>query len=211
VKLLSINLGHLQTIRHGERDVETGIFKNPVDGVHSVGLLGIDGDRQADTENHGGADKALYFYTVENSRLWEMELGRTLPPGAFGENFTVSGMPDETVHIGDIFRVGGITVQVTQPRVPCFKLGIKMQDMKFVTRFLHSGRAGFYTRILEPGAAAAGDGIALLEVDPHGLSVKEAMLALIKGDRQQEIIKRALEVPALSVAWQTDLRKRLQS
>ncbi|QFY44001.1 MOSC domain-containing protein [Candidatus Methylospira mobilis] len=211
MKLLSINLGHLQTIRYGKRDVETGIFKNPVDGVHSIGLLGLEGDRQADPENHGGVDKALYFYTMENFRVWEQELGRTLPSGAFGENFTVSGMPDEAVHIGDIFRVGGITVQVTQPRVPCFKLGIKMQDMQFVTRFLHSGRAGFYARILEPGVAAAGDSIALRVIDPHGLSVKEAMLALIKGDRQQEIIKRALKIPALSLAWQTDLRKRLQS
>lgn len=209
--MLSVNLGHLQTIRHGDRDVETGIFKQPVDGARSVGLQGLPGDRQADLENHGGVDKAVYFYTMENYSAWEQELGKALSYGDFGENFTVSGMPDEVVRIGDVFGVGGITVQVTQPRVPCFKLGVKMQDMQFVARFLHSGRVGFYVRILETGIVTAGDCIERLATDPHGLCIKEAMLALSKGPRQQEIIKRALEIPALSRAWSADLRKRLQS
>jgi MOSC domain-containing protein YiiM len=211
LKLLSVSLGHLQTMRHGGSDVETGIFKNPVDGRHNVGVLGLEGDCQADLRNHGGVDKAVYFYTMENYLAWEQALGRELPYGVFGENFTVSGMPDESVHIGDVFRVGSVTVQITQPRVPCFKLGVKMQDMQFVTRFLHSGRVGFYVRILEAGIAAAGDSIKLLAMDPHGLSIKDAMLALGKGPRRQEVIRQALAIPALSLAWQTDLRKRSKS
>jgi MOSC domain-containing protein YiiM len=210
LKLLSVNLCSLQKMAHAGREVETGIYKRPVAGSHDVGLLGVDGDSQADLKNHGGVDKAVYFYTTENYAAWEQELGRVLTYGAFGENFTVKQMPDEAVHIGDVFKVGGIAVQVTQPRVPCFKLGVKMRDMDFVARFLHSGRVGFYARVLDAGSVAADDAIERLATDPHGLSIKDAMLALIKGPRQQEIIKRALEIPALSHAWQMDLAKRLK-
>lgn len=208
MQLLAISVSGLTQVEYQGRQIETGIFKKPVAYPLRVMTTGLDGDGQADLKHHGGVDKAVYVYTVENYRFWEEELGRELPFGQFGENFAVSGMLDEQVHIGDIFRIGQIEAQVTQPRVPCFKLGIKMQDPAFVARFLHSGRVGFYLRILREGVVRAGEHIELLEADPGKLCVSEAMLALSKGPRQQEIIRRALGIPALSRAWRLDLEKR---
>jgi MOSC domain-containing protein YiiM len=171
--------------------------------------LGLEGDVQVDRKNHGGQDKAIYAYTVENYRFWEQELNRgSFPYGQFGENFTVTGLPDEAVHIGDLFRIGPILVQVTQPRVPCFKLGLKMGDPLFVNAFLRSGRAGFYLRVLEEGEVSPGDTIMRIRVDEERLTLRDAMLALVKGPRQHEIIDRALRIDALSEAWREDLEKR---
>lgn len=208
MELLAISLSGLTRLEYQGQQIETGIFKKPVPYPVRVTATGLDGDRQADLKHHGGVDKAVYAYTVENYRFWARELGRELSFGQFGENFTVSGMLDEHVHIGDIFRIGQIKAQVSQPRVPCFKLGIKMQDPAFVARFLHSGRVGFYLRILEEGVVTADDPVELLESDPAKLCICEAMMALTKGPRQQEIIRRALAIPALSLAWRDDLEKR---
>ncbi|HUL13917.1 MAG TPA: MOSC domain-containing protein [Methylococcaceae bacterium] len=208
MELLAINLSGLKKVAYKDRWIDTGIYKEPVQGAIRLTECGLEGDGQADLKNHGGPDKAVYVYTLENYRYWEWELGRDLPFGQFGENFTVTGMPDEAVHIGDIFRIGEVKVQVSQPRVPCFKLGIKMEDPAFVGRFHHSGRVGFYLRVLQQGVVTAGDAIELLEAYPAKLSIGEAMLALNKGPRQREIIDRALEIPALSDAWRQDLQKR---
>lgn len=207
MQLLAISLSGLKRVPYRGRWVETGIYKEPVKGSVRVYERGLEGDGQADLKNHGGPDKAVYVYTLENYRHWEQELGRDLPFGQFGENFTVRGLPDQAVHIGDIFRIGELEVQVTQPRVPCYKLGIKMGDPGFVRRFHHSGRVGFYLRVLREGTVAAGDAIELLEPDPAQLSIGEAMLALPEGPRRQEIIERALAIPALSQAWQRSLQK----
>lgn len=208
MKLLTISVGSLQWVTHGERRVETGIYKRPVDGVQLVTVNGLAADEQADLENHGGPDKAIYAYTIENYEFWRTELGRELGPGQFGENFTVSGMPDEAIHIGDVFRCGELLLQVTQPRVPCFKLGIRMGDTDFVGRFHHSGRVGFYLRVLETGSVEAGSPIESVSRDPAALNIRDAMLALTKGPRQQEIIAQALAIEALSEAWSQSLRKR---
>lgn len=208
MELLAINLSGLKKVAYKDRWIDTGIYKEPVQGAIRLTECGLEGDGQADLKNHGGPDKAVYVYTLENYRYWEWELGRDLPFGQFGENFTVTGMPDEAVHIGDIFRIGEVKVQVSQPRVPCFKLGIKMEDPAFVGRFHHSGRVGFYLRVLQQGVVTAGDAIELLEAYPAKLSIGEAMLALHRGPRQREIIDRALEIPALSDAWRQDLQKR---
>ena len=208
MELLAINLSGLKKVAYKDRWIDTGIYKEPVQGAIRLTECGLEGDGQADLKNHGGPDKAVYVYTLENYRYWEWELGRDLPFGQFGENFTVTGMPDEAVHIGDIFRIGEVKVQVSQPRVPCFKLGIKMEAPAFVGRFHHSGRVGFYLRVLQQGVVTAGDAIELLEAYPAKLSIGEAMLALNKGPRQREIIDRALEIPALSDAWRQDLQKR---
>jgi MOSC domain-containing protein YiiM len=208
MELLTISVARVRTIPHRGAEVRTGIYKEPVPGVHRVGFTGLETDLQVDLENHGGPDKAIYVYTEENYRFWQGELGRTWPHGQFGENFTVSGMPDETVHIGDVFRIGGITAQVTQPRVPCFKLGVKMGDPRFVKRFHQSGRVGFYLRILATGSVTAGENIELLEADPNELNIHDAMLAMIPGEYQQESIARVLAVPALSAAWRKSLEKR---
>lgn len=207
--LMAINIATLRQIQHNQRWLSTGIYKHPVERPVWVTPDGLEGDVQVDRENHGGLDKAIYAYTIENYRHWEQELGtEEFPCGQFGENFTVSGMPDESVHIGDSFRIGEVLVQVTQPRVPCFKLGIKMRDPGFVRRFLHSGRVGFYLRVLEPGQVGAGDAILKVGEDSARLSIRDCMLARIKGPRQQEIIDRALGIEALSEAWKKDLQQR---
>lgn len=209
MELLAISLAEAKQIEYDGRSVSTGIFKEPVDGPVKGGTFGLEGDVQVDLENHGGKDKAIYVYTVENYRFWEKELGKPpFPYGQFGENFTVRGMPDESVHIGDIFQVGKIVVQVTQPRVPCFKLGVKMGDSSFVDIFLKSGRTGFYFRVLEEGEVCSGDPIILLQEDPERLNIADAMLAIIKGPHQQKIIAKALRIEALSQSWRKSLEKR---
>ncbi len=208
MELVAISLSGLQQLEYQGRRTETGICKRPVDYAVHVTREGIVGDAQADRVNHGGVDKAIYVYAVENYRFWENALGKTLGYGQFGENLTASGMGDEVVHIGDIFRMGAVEVQVTQPRVPCFKLGMRMEDADFVARFHFSGRVGFYLRVLKEGALKAGDPIELLHADPGKLNIRDAMLALNTNPRQQEIIARALAVPALSQAWRESLRKK---
>ena len=168
----------------------------------------MEGDQQADRKNHGGVDKAVYVYAVENYRFCEAELGRSLPFGQFGENLAVSGMTDDVIHIGDIFSFGAVEVQVTQPRVPCSKLGMRMEDAEFVGRFHFSGRVGFYLRVLKEGMLNLEDNIIRLQADEGGLTIRDAMLALNKNPRQQEIINRALAIPALSQAWQESLKKK---
>jgi len=207
--LLAISLASPRTIEYRGKSEQTGIFKTPVHTPVHVTPTGLQGDVQIDRENHGGEDKAVYVYSADNYRWWEKELGRNLPFGQFGENFTVSGLTDEEVHIGDVFTIGAIEAQVTQPRVPCYKLGVKMDDPGFVARFHHSGRVGFYLRILKPGEVRAGDRIERLSTDPGDLNIRDAMLALGNNPRQREIIERALANPALSLAWQKSLRKRL--
>ncbi|NJD06468.1 MAG: MOSC domain-containing protein [Methylococcaceae bacterium] len=208
MNLLTISVGIVEWVTDGDRQVPTGIYKRPVDGAQQVTVNGLAADEQADLENHGGPDKAIYAYTLENYNYWRTELGREFGPGQFGENFTVTGMPDEAVHIGDVFRCGALLLQVTQPRVPCFKLGIRMGDKAFVGRFHHSGRVGFYLRVLETGSVEAGTAIEPVRRDPAALNIRDAMLALTKGPRQQEIIAQALAIEALSEAWRQSLRKR---
>lgn len=210
MQLLAISLSGPKQLAYQGRQAETGICKQPIDSPVFASTEGILGDTQVDRENHGGADKAIYAYTAENYRFWEHELGRSLPYGQFGENLAVSGMPDEAVHIGDIFRIGAIECQVTQPRVPCFKLGLRMEDLNFVGRFHSSGRVGFYLRVLKKGQIQAGDTIERLHTDPGQLHIRDAMLALNKNPRQQDIIRRALAIPALSQAWRDSLEQKLK-
>lgn len=210
MELISVNIARKQFIEHGGEQVATGIYKYEVTGGIHAGFSGLDGDVQVDRENHGGKDKALYAYTVENYAVWSAYFGETsFAPGTFGENLTVSAMPDELVYIGDIFRVGEILVEVTQPRIPCFKLGVKMGDVRFVKQFLTSGRLGFYLRVLEEGRIAAGNSIERVSQVDDSLSIRDCMLAYGKNERQREMIDRALSISALSEAWRTDLMQRL--
>jgi len=209
MELLAISLAEPKQVTYDDRLISTGIYKEPVEGPVKASAFGLEGDVQVDLKNHGGKDKAIYVYTVENYRFWERELKKLpLPFGQFGENLTVSGMSDEAVHIGDIFQIGKIVAQISQPRVPCFKLGIKMGDPSFVNVFLTSGRTGFYFRVLEEGEVCPGDKIILLQEDEERLNIQDAMLAIVKGPRQQEIIEKALRIKALSQSWQESLEKR---
>ena len=206
--ILAISLSGVRRLEFGGRQTLTGICKENVAGPVSVTQQGIEGDRQVDRKNHGGEDKAVYAYAVENYRFWEQDLGKALAYGQFGENLAVSGMTDELVHVGDIFQMGQVEVQVTQPRVPCFKLGMRMEDNEFVGRFHVSGRVGFYLRVLVEGKLSPGDPIQRVHADASQLNIRDAMLALNKNPRQQEIIQRALAIPALSAAWRESLTKK---
>lgn len=212
MKLLSINIGKIREIDYQDRRVTTGIYKEPIQGSVQLSVLGVEGDVQVDRENHGGPDKAVYAYTIENYQHWQQDLNRApFSYGQFGENCTVTGLMDDIVHIGDIFRIGTATLQVTQPRVPCFKLGVKMGEKGFVGKFRCSGRVGFYLRVLEEGTLEAGTSITRWIEDPARLTVCEAMKALEPGYHQKALLYKLLEISALSQAWRQDLQKRLES
>ncbi len=147
------------------RPVSTAIYKSRVEGPVMVRKLNLEGDRQADLTVHGGIDKAVYCYPVEHYEAWQSELGRELAFGAFGENLSVTGLLEDTLHVDDVLTVGDAVLQVSQPRFPCFKLGIKLSDPLMVRRFQQSGRSGFYCRVLEEGAIEAGQTIDVIERD----------------------------------------------
>jgi len=207
---MAISLGKPRQVEYKQRMVSTGIYKEPVSGLVHATRMGLDGDIHVDLENHGGEDKAIYAYSVDNYRFWENQLGVSgFPYGQFGENFSVSGLSDDEVHIGDVYRIGATFCQVTQPRVPCFKLGIKMGNPGFVAIFARSGRVGFYLRVLEEGDVRIGDPINCVDRDSQGLNLREAMQARFPGPQQRSIIETALRIPALSSAWRDDLLHRL--
>jgi MOSC domain-containing protein YiiM len=210
MKLLSVNVSPPKEVVHGGKTVTTGIFKEPVDGRVMLRTFNLDGDGQADLIGHGGTYKAAYAYSVENYDYWKRELGRTnLASGQFGENFTVEGMPEDEIHVGDVFRVGGALVEVTQPRVPCYKLGIKMGLSGFEKRFLASCRVGFYLRVLEEGEVGAGDVLDLVRPDPERMTVRKICRLLYFDPENLEGARKALRIRALSPGWRQSFEERL--
>ena len=211
MRILSVNVSLPKIVEYKGEQVETGIFKEPVAARLMVRKLNLDGDRQADLRVHGGVDKAVYVYSIENYEYWKHELGRDdFNYGQFGENLTVEGMTDDVVRIGDVFSVGGASVQVTQPRLPCYKLAIKMENPKFPKLFLASRRTGFYLRVLEEGDIGAGDTFELIERDPEPLAVEETVdLAYFDRDNLERA-QAALRVKALLPEWREGFEERLQ-
>ena len=210
MKLLSVNVSRPRTIQYDGKPVETGIFKEPVEGRVMLRGLNIDGDGQADLVGHGGIYKAAYVYSIENYRYWETALGRTdFSFGQFGENFTVENMLDEDIQVGDIFRIGGALAEVTQPRVPCFKLAHKMNIAGFEHVFLESGRPGFYLRVLEEGEVAAGDAIERLAEGPERMSVAAVNELLYFDLGNIDDTRRVLRIPALSPGWRGSFEERI--
>jgi len=202
MRVVSVNVGLPRRVVWRRREVTTGIFKEPVDGPARVGGLNLDGDRQADLTVHGGADKAVYLYRAEHYPYWHEELGRTLPWGTFGENLTVQGTPPEDeVGIGDRVRVGTAELVVTQPRLPCFKLGLRFDDPRMVARFLDAGRSGYYLRVAKEGEVAAGDEIELLERHPAGVAVSEITRLFARDRGDAAAVRRVLAVDALPADW----------
>jgi MOSC domain-containing protein YiiM len=176
MQLVSVNVGLPRTIRVADRKIYTGIYKSEVKGPVAVRRLNLEGDRQADLRVHGGERKAVYAYPVEHYPFWgsvypELEL----PWGSFGENLTTSGMTESTVSIGDQFRIGSAVLQVTQPRMPCFKLATKFDDDDIIETFTASGRSGFYFSVVQEGEIKAGDAIELIKHDPDALTVSAAL------------------------------------
>jgi MOSC domain-containing protein YiiM len=210
MKLLSVNVGLPREIDWKGKIVRTSIFKDPIEGRAHVSRLNVEGDKQSDLTVHGGPDKAVYAYPSEHFAFWRKELpGMDLPWGVFGENFTTTGLFEETVHIGDRFRVGSAEFMVTQPRMPCFKLGIRFNRSDMVKRFLQSGRTGFYFAVLREGEVATGDSIEALERDEHNIQVAD-LVNLYRGDiANQDLLRRVSELPSLPNSWKEYFRKRL--
>jgi MOSC domain-containing protein YiiM len=209
MKLLSVNVGLPREVEWKGKIVRTSIFKTPVVGRVQVAKLNVNGDQQSDLTVHGGIDKAVYAYPSEHYSFWRSELpGMDLPWGVFGENFTTVGLLEDT-HIGDRFRIGSAQFVVTQPRMPCFKLGIRFNRPDMVKRFLQSGRTGFYFAVLEEGEVAAADSIELLERDEHNIPVAD-VVNLYRGDAtNQDLLRRVSELPSLPNSWRDYFRKRL--
>jgi MOSC domain-containing protein YiiM len=210
MKLLSVNVGLPREIEWKGKMVRTSIFKSPVSGRIRVAQLNLDGDQQSDLSVHGGIDKAVYAYPSEHYSFWRQELsGIDLPWGAFGENFTTAGLVEETVHIGDRFRLGSAEFVVTQPRMPCFKLGIRLNRPDIVKRFLQSGRTGFYFAVLKEGEVTAGNTIDLLKRDENGITVADIVKLYGRDATNQDLLQRVSELPSLPQSWRDYFRKRL--
>ena len=218
MKLVSVNTGLPREVSWHGRMVTTGIFKEPVKGRVALRKLNLDGDRQADLTVHGGAYKAVYCYPMAHYDYWKKELpGRELPMGMFGENFTVddgwAGAPEETVHLGDRFSVGTAEVAVTQPRLPCYKLGIRFGSDDMVKRFLASGRTGFYVAVLREGEVGAGDEMKVIAREANGVPVSEITRLYVAkryGEAEISAVQRALRVAELPESWKEYFRERLR-
>ena len=207
--LISINVGLPREITHGGRAVTTGIFKAPVAGPVWLGRLNLMGDGQADLRVHGGADKAVYLYPFEHYAYWAGELGRSdFSHGQFGENFTTSGLIEDEILIGDVLRIGVARMQVTQPRSPCFKLGIRMGDENFPARFAAANRTGFYLRVLEEGMVTAGDAIERVEHTAGSMNVRDVFRLRHVGGTYAEY-ERTARLPGLSSSWRIAFERRL--
>lgn len=191
--VVSVNVGAIRTVEWHGRQVDTGIFKTPVDGRVAVRGVNLDGDDQSDRRVHGGPDKAVYAYAAEDYEWWSAELGRVLGPGTFGENLTVTGLDLSSSVIGTRWRVGSTVLQVAQPRLPCFKLGIRMGDASFVEEFEIAGRFGVYLRIVEEGDVGAGDVVEVQGAPRDGITVRE--LGRAEHRPFPEIVARVLADP----------------
>src|SRR3954471_8276968 len=210
MRLISVNVARPRLCMWRGEPVSTGIFKEPVVGRVTLRTLNLDGDRQADLTVHGGPAKAVYAYPSEHYPFWRGELpGMDFPWGAFGENLTTEGLREDDVHIGDRFRAGGVELMVTQPRMPCFKLGIRFNRADMVKRFLRSGRTGFYVRVTREGEVAAGDAVKMTAQDERGITVTD-IVALYESDGEDRgLLRRASELPALPESWREYFRERL--
>jgi MOSC domain-containing protein YiiM len=210
MKLLSVNVSKPKAVSYNVKTIHTGIFKVPVKGRVVLRKLNLDGDGQADLTVHGGIDKTVYAYPIEHYEYWRRELIRDdLTYGQFGENFTVEGMLEDDVHIGDVFRIGTALVEVSQPRVPCFKLGLKMGIPTFPKQFLASERSGFYLRVLKVGEVGAGDVIERVKIGLKRLTVKAVHHLLYFDSSNLEGIHEVLGVPALAECWRESFEKAL--
>jgi MOSC domain-containing protein YiiM len=218
MKLVSVNTGLPRDVNWHGRAVTTAIYKEPVAGRVALRKLNLDGDRQADLTVHGGEHKAVYCYSLAHYDYWKKELpGRELPMGMFGENFTIDagndGLLEDSVHLGDRFSVGTAEVVVTQPRLPCYKLGVRFRSDDMVKRFLASGRTGFYVAVLREGEVGAGDEIKVLAREPNAVPVSDITRLYVAkryGEAEISAVRRALNVKELPESWKEYFRDRLR-
>lgn len=211
-RLLSVNVGLPRDVAWQGRTVHTGIWKDPVVGRRRVRHLNVDGDRQGDLAGHGGEQRAVFVYQVGSYLYWQKQLGRTdFVHGQFGENFTVEGLPDEEVCIGDRYQIGSALFEVTQPRVTCYRVGIRMNEPRMPALLTSSGRPGFYFRVLEEGEVGAGDAIVKVGEAKERMTVSEINALLYLPDHSRDRLERALRIDALSPGWRSSFATLLQT
>ena len=211
-RLLSVNVGLPRDVEWRERTVHTAIWKDPVRGRCRVGRLNLDGDGQGDLTGHGGEQRAVFVYQIESYRYWQEHLQRTdFVHGQFGENFTIEGLPDDTVCIGDRYQIGSALFEVTQPRVTCYRVGIRMDEPRMPALLTSSGRPGFYFRVLQEGEVGAGDEIVKVGEAKERMSVAEINALLYSPNHARERLERALRIEALSPGWRWSFEALMQS
>lgn len=212
MKLLSINVGRPREVEWRGKVVRTSIFKDPVSGPVRVQKLNLEGDEQSDLSVHGGVDKAVYAYPSEHYAYWREQLPEIeLSWGVFGENLTTEGLSESTLYIGDRLSIGSAEFVVTQPRLPCFKLGLRFRLPEMVKRFQHSGRTGFYLAVLREGTIAAGDPIRAISngSGSSGVTVADITRLYTASGQDPELLRRASELPALPQGWREYFRGRI--
>jgi MOSC domain-containing protein YiiM len=210
-RLLSVNVGLPREIAWRGRTVRTAIWKDPVQGKRMVRRLNIEGDAQADLAAHGGEHRAVFVYQMDFYRYWQEELHRAdFTFGQFGENFTVEGLPDTEVCIGDQYRIGGALFEVTQPRVTCYRIAIRMNEPRMAALLVEHGRPGFYFRVLQEGEVEAGDEIVKVRAGPESMSVVEIDRLLYRPGHPRQKLERALRIPALSAGWRSSFQALLE-
>ena len=209
-ELLAVNVGMPKDVSWEGRTVHTGIWKSAIEGRRAVSRLNVDGDGQGDTAGHGGVNRAVFVYQTGSYRYWERELGRDdFVYGQFGENFTVSGLDDDEVCVGDRYRIGSALFEVSQPRVTCYRVGIRMDEPRMPSLLVAHHRPGFYFRVLEEGEIGAGDSVELVARGDEAMSVADVDALLYLPGHSRRDLERALRIPALSAGWQGSFREML--
>lgn len=206
-RVLSVNVGGIREFEHNGRPAVSAIWKTPLEGRVAARGVNLEGDDQADRKAHGGPHKALYAYAVEDARWWEIELGYPLEHGQFGENLTVEGIDVNGALVGERWQVGSLLLEVSEPRIPCWRLGVRMGDSKFIRRFTQAARPGAYLRIIEEGDVGAGDTVRITHEPDHDVTVGD-VFRIYTGDRSE--LARLLSVPQLSESWTAWARQLLE-
>lgn len=211
VNIVSVNVGLPRQVEWRGKTVTTGIFKTPATGSVRLDDLNLDGDAQADLTVHGGVDKAVYAYPGEHYSYWRRELPDVdFSYGIFGENLTITGLLEDKVNIGDRFRSGSVELMVTQPRMPCYKLGVRFNRPDMVKRFLDSQLTGFYFRVLRQGTVEAGDELELVSCDDHQVTVADITRLYVNKGQDLELLQRAAAVEALPASWRDFFRQQIE-
>src|SRR4051812_3449190 len=210
--LLSVNVGMPKDVSWQGKTVFTGVYKAPVAGACRVRMTNLDGDGQGDLAGHGGEQRAVFVYQIDSYRHWERELGRDdFVYGQYGENFTVDGLPDDEVCIGDQYRIGTAVFEVTQPRVTCYRVGLRMNEPRMPALLVAHARPGFYLKVLTEGTVEAGDEILKIAGGPERMTVAEIDALLYKPHHPRPQLERALRIPGLSPGWKSSMQSLLDS
>jgi len=211
MKLLSTYVGRPKEVPYQGKTVTTSIFKEEVFGSIKVNFLNLEGDQQSDLKVHGGTNKAVYAYPFEHYAFWEEKRSDLkFQAGLFGENLSITGLDEDSVSVGDVFRIGSVVFEATSPRLPCFKLGIKMNDPSFIRDFMQAERTGFYFKVLEEGVLEAGNAIERVSEDPYQLSIREVTRLYTVERENKALLEKAINTPSLPSDWVEFFQKKLQ-